>query len=97
MKLIPREIKNRFLIDACTKVTNLFKLDQAITKSNDIMSVNIFTDAETAGKITNEIYLIVTKDYNNYIDSQMGEGPHDYSLLFNDSHQNNRLVISWDY
>jgi hypothetical protein len=97
MKLVPREIKNKFLIDTCTKITNLFNINQSIIKSNEIMSVNVFTDVETASNIINEVYLVVTKDYNNYVDSELGEGPHDYSLLFNDSFENNKLVISWNY
>jgi hypothetical protein len=97
MKVVPQEIKNKFLTDTCTKIIDLFKVNKSITKNNDVTSVNVFTNAETATNIITEIYLAVTKDYNNYVDSLMDDGPYDYSLLFNDNYDNNKLVISWNY
>lgn len=100
MKQVPNDIKNKFLKKACedaVKDTN--DIDISITNAGGITSANIFTDEVTSSKIAHKIYTTVTKDYNQYVEEQLGNPSSDYncSLLFDDRYEGNKLTVSWVY
>lgn len=99
MNKIPNKIKSKFLEETCRIATKQFINENPLfIKSNTSTSISVFTDEKIASRIINEVYTIVTRDYNNHIDNIMDtDSNYNYSLIFDDSYQNNKLTISWSY